>query len=159
LLKGAEIACRLFRFMNQACRREPCCARLRSRSGRRQNTIARPQTKSPPATARSRTWAATTNSSQADPCRGAQHRRRSPAGTLLRDLPWDDNGYRVLPAAVYMEHTEKLREYTRQFRAAVEAFVFQSFKLTGGAQLWEERLPKHASSAGLERNCFIAGVL
>ena len=74
-------------------------------------------------------------------------------------LPWDDNGYRVLPAAVYMEHTEKLREYTRQFRAAVEAFVFQSFKLTGGAQLWEERLPKHASSAGLERNCFIAGVL
>jgi hypothetical protein len=24
-------------------------------------------------------------------------------------LPWDDNGYRVLPAAAYMEHTEKMR--------------------------------------------------
>jgi len=25
-------------------------------------------------------------------------------------LPWDDNGYRVLPAAAYMDHTEKMRE-------------------------------------------------
>ena len=40
-------------------------------------------------------------------------------------LPWDDNGYRVLPAAVYMEHTEKLREYSRQFMAAVEVFAAQ----------------------------------
>jgi hypothetical protein len=40
-------------------------------------------------------------------------------------LPWDDNGYRVLPAAVYMEHTEKLREYSRQFLAAVEVFAAQ----------------------------------
>jgi len=39
-------------------------------------------------------------------------------------LPWDDNGYRVL-AAVYMEHTEKLREYSRQFMAAVEVFAAQ----------------------------------
>jgi hypothetical protein len=38
-------------------------------------------------------------------------------------LPWDDNGYRVLPAAVYMEHTEKLRDYSRQFMAAVEIFA------------------------------------
>src|ERR1700758_5571581 len=40
-------------------------------------------------------------------------------------LPWDDNGYRVLPAAVYMEHTEKLREYSRHFLAAVEVFAAQ----------------------------------
>src|SRR6516165_7807034 len=40
-------------------------------------------------------------------------------------LPWDDNGYRVLPAAVYMEHTEKLREYSRQFMTAVEIFAAQ----------------------------------
>jgi len=40
-------------------------------------------------------------------------------------LPWDDNGYRVLPAAVYMEHTDKLREYSRQFMAAVEVFATQ----------------------------------
>jgi hypothetical protein len=38
-------------------------------------------------------------------------------------LPWDDNGYRVLPAAVCMEHMEKLREYSRQFMAAVEIFT------------------------------------
>jgi len=24
-------------------------------------------------------------------------------------LPWDDNGYRALPAAAYMDHTEKMR--------------------------------------------------
>jgi hypothetical protein len=40
-------------------------------------------------------------------------------------LPWDDNGYRVLPAAVYMEHAEKLREYSRQFMVAVEVFAAQ----------------------------------
>ena len=40
-------------------------------------------------------------------------------------LPWDDNGYRVLPAAIYMEHAEKLREYSRQFLAAVEVFAAQ----------------------------------
>ena len=40
-------------------------------------------------------------------------------------LPWDDNGYRVLPAAIYMEHTEKLREYSRQFMTAVEVFAAQ----------------------------------
>jgi hypothetical protein len=40
-------------------------------------------------------------------------------------LPWDDNGYRVLPAAVYLDHTEKLREYSRQFLAAVEVFAAQ----------------------------------
>lgn len=44
-------------------------------------------------------------------------------------LPWDDNGYRVLPAAVYMEHTEKLRDYSRQFLAAVEVFAAQFDKL------------------------------
>jgi len=40
-------------------------------------------------------------------------------------LPWDDNGYRVLPAAIYLEHTEKLREYSRQFLAAAEMFAAQ----------------------------------
>src|SRR5215475_11938267 len=40
-------------------------------------------------------------------------------------LPWDDNGFRVLPAAMYLEHTEKLREYSRKFTAAVEVFAAQ----------------------------------
>ena len=40
-------------------------------------------------------------------------------------LPWDDNGYRVLPAAVYREHADKLRECSRQFMAAVEVFAAQ----------------------------------
>lgn len=54
-------------------------------------------------------------------------------------LPWDDNGYRVLPAAVYMEHTEKLREYSQRFTRAVEVFaaqfdqlVFESRSRLGG---------------------------
>src|SRR5215472_6681338 len=44
-------------------------------------------------------------------------------------LPWDDDGYRVLPAAVYIEHTEKLREYSRQFLVAIAAFVAQFDRL------------------------------
>ena len=35
------------------------------------------------------------------------------AGTLPHGAPWDDNGYRVLPAAAYMDHTEKMREATK----------------------------------------------
>ena len=44
-------------------------------------------------------------------------------------LPWDDNGYRVLPAAVYMDHTEKLREYSRKFALAVDNFAAQFDRL------------------------------
>ena len=40
-------------------------------------------------------------------------------------LPWDDNGYRVLPAAVYMDHTEKLRQYGQKFTAAADTFTAQ----------------------------------
>jgi len=38
-------------------------------------------------------------------------------------LPWDDAGYRVLPAAVYLNHTAQLREYSQQFAAAADAFA------------------------------------
>lgn len=38
-------------------------------------------------------------------------------------LPWDDNGYRILPAAAYMDHTEKMRALSERFTAAVEALV------------------------------------
>ena len=37
-------------------------------------------------------------------------------------LPWDDAGYRVLPAAAYLDHTAKLREYSQQFATAADAF-------------------------------------
>ena len=37
-------------------------------------------------------------------------------------LPWDDKGYRILPAAIYMEHTEKMRHYCKQFTAAINDF-------------------------------------
>ena len=30
-------------------------------------------------------------------------------------LPWDDNGYRVLPAAVYMDHVEKMHGLATKF--------------------------------------------
>jgi hypothetical protein len=37
-------------------------------------------------------------------------------------LPWDDNGYRVLPAAAYMDHAEKMRELSNKSTPAVEAW-------------------------------------
>ena len=36
-------------------------------------------------------------------------------------LPWDDNGYRVLPAAAYMDHTERMRQLSNQFTPAIDA--------------------------------------
>ena len=38
-------------------------------------------------------------------------------------LPWDDNGYRVLPSTPYMDHTEKMRELANRFNPAVEALA------------------------------------
>jgi hypothetical protein len=38
-------------------------------------------------------------------------------------LPWDDNGYRVLPSAAYMDHTEKMRELSNRFTPAVDALA------------------------------------
>ena len=35
-------------------------------------------------------------------------------------LPWDDNGYRVLPAAAYMDHVEKMRALSNRFTGAVD---------------------------------------
>lgn len=55
---------------------------------------------------------------------------RQIAGEARRDhnfmtLPWDDVGYRLLPAAMYMEHVEKLRQHQCRFNEAVDAFVNQ----------------------------------
>ncbi len=49
------------------------------------------------------------------------------AGEARRDhyfltLPWSDEGFRVLPAATYMEHVEKMRQYLARFEPAVKAF-------------------------------------
>jgi hypothetical protein len=38
-------------------------------------------------------------------------------------LPWRDDGYRVLPAAVYMEHTATMRGCAAEFNAAVASLV------------------------------------
>ncbi|MGH9438669.1 MAG: hypothetical protein ACRD22_12450 [Terriglobia bacterium] len=40
-------------------------------------------------------------------------------------LPWDDKGYRVLPAAAYMAHTERMRALSQRFTPAVEVLVSQ----------------------------------
>jgi hypothetical protein len=40
-------------------------------------------------------------------------------------LPWDDNGYRVLPAAAYLDHMETTRALSNRFTPAVEALVSQ----------------------------------
>ena len=34
-------------------------------------------------------------------------------------LPWSDNGFRVLPAAAYMDHVASMRQHTADFKAAV----------------------------------------
>jgi hypothetical protein len=49
-------------------------------------------------------------------------------------LPWDDNGYRVLPAAAYMDHTEKMRALSNCFTPAVEALVRQFGQLVEEAK-------------------------
>lgn len=49
-------------------------------------------------------------------------------------LPWDDNGYRVLPAAAYMEHTEKMRRLSEQFTAAVDIVARQFLTLVDQAK-------------------------
>jgi hypothetical protein len=49
-------------------------------------------------------------------------------------LPWDDNGYRVLPAAAYMDHTEKMRELSNRFTPAVETLAHQFGQLVEQAK-------------------------
>ena len=50
-------------------------------------------------------------------------------------LPWDDNGYRVLPAAAYMDHTERMRELSNRFSPAVEALAQQFGQLVEEAKI------------------------
>jgi hypothetical protein len=40
-------------------------------------------------------------------------------------LPWDDNGYRVLPAAVYMDHARTIAGLAKRFQSAVDILVAQ----------------------------------
>lgn len=50
-------------------------------------------------------------------------------------LPWDDNGYRVLPAAAYMEHTERMRALSNRYTPAVEALVNEFNQLVEEAKI------------------------
>jgi hypothetical protein len=50
-------------------------------------------------------------------------------------LPWDDNGYRILPAAAYMDHTEKMRALSDRFTASVDALVGHFSELLEEAKL------------------------
>jgi hypothetical protein len=38
-------------------------------------------------------------------------------------LPWGDDGYRVLPGAIYMEHTETMRRHAAEFKGAVSRLL------------------------------------
>lgn len=49
-------------------------------------------------------------------------------------LPWNDNGYRVLPAAAYMDHTDRMRELSNRFTPAVEALAHQFGQLVEEAK-------------------------
>ncbi len=50
-------------------------------------------------------------------------------------LPWDDNGYRVLPSAAYMDHTEKMRELSNRFMPAVDALAHEFGNLVEQAKV------------------------
>jgi hypothetical protein len=50
-------------------------------------------------------------------------------------LPWDDNGYRVLPAAAYMDHTDRMRALSNRFGPAVETLVNQFSQLMEEAKV------------------------
>ncbi len=50
-------------------------------------------------------------------------------------LPWGDDGYRVLPGAVYLEHTAKMREFSNRFHPAVETLVGRFTKLIEEARM------------------------
>ena len=49
-------------------------------------------------------------------------------------LPWDDNGYRVLPAAAYMDHVERMNRLRARFTEAVDGLTVQFAKLVGDAR-------------------------
>ena len=44
-------------------------------------------------------------------------------------LPWDDNGYRVLPVAAYIDHTERMRQLWKQFTPAIDTLPPQFAQL------------------------------
>src|SRR6266705_1669637 len=50
-------------------------------------------------------------------------------------LPWDDNGYRVLPAAVYMDHTRKMHAHAGRFSVAVDDLCVQFGSLVDEARV------------------------
>ncbi len=53
-------------------------------------------------------------------------------------LPWSDEGFRVLPAATYMEHAEKMRGHLARFEPAVNRFE------AGFADLVTEQSREHS---------------
>lgn len=50
-------------------------------------------------------------------------------------LPWDDNGYRVLPAAIYMDHVQKMGGISRRFNSAVDTLAGQFLALIAEAHV------------------------
>ena len=49
-------------------------------------------------------------------------------------LPWGDDGYRVLPAAAYMDHVEKMRTLSNRFGGAVDTLARQFLTLVDQAK-------------------------
>jgi hypothetical protein len=50
-------------------------------------------------------------------------------------LPWDDNGYRVLPGAAYIDHSERMRALSDRFTPGVETLVGQFSQLVEEAKV------------------------
>ena len=50
-------------------------------------------------------------------------------------LPWGDDGYRVLPAAAYMDHAAKMRAFSNRFQPAVDALIEKFGQLVADAKV------------------------
>jgi hypothetical protein len=50
-------------------------------------------------------------------------------------LPWDDNGYRVLPAAAYLDHVEKMQALSSRFAISADSLERQFSSLVQQARL------------------------
>ncbi len=65
-------------------------------------------------------------------------------------LPWGDDGYRVLPAAAYMQHTEAMRRHLDRFTPAVDSLVHRFEDLVAQEKIRLGTLFNYADYPGIE---------
>jgi hypothetical protein len=61
-------------------------------------------------------------------------RSRARAFHFEKTLPWIDGGTRILPSSFYMEYTEKMRDFHKEYEQAIASFLAAFPKLKGEAR-------------------------